>query len=231
MSGWSEFIVAFAVFLASHRVPSWLGLRGALIARFGEGVYVSLFSLFSLALFGWLIAAANRAPYVALWDFQPWQLWIVNLAMPIAILLAAFGAAASNPLSIAGAHPEAFDADAPGIAGVTRHPILWAFCFWAVGHLAPNGDLAHVLLFGASALFAVLGIGMVDRRYRRLLGEAEWSRLARRTHAVPLIALMTGRWRPRRISFSAARALIALFVYGALLVLHPAIIGVSPLPH
>jgi uncharacterized membrane protein len=91
---------------------------------------------------------------LAVWQFSPWKIWVPNIAMPIACLLLAFGIAASNPLSIAARIDETFDPDRPGIAGVTRHPVLWAAALWAFAHAVPKGDLAHILLLAYLARLA-----------------------------------------------------------------------------
>jgi uncharacterized membrane protein len=54
-------------------------------------------------------------------------------------------------------------------------------------------------------------------------------RIAARTSLWPGAALFTGRWRPRG-GPGLARPGVAVLLYLALLALHPAIIGVSPLP-
>ena len=124
-----------------------------------------------------------------------------------------------------------FEPDHPGIAGVTRHPVLWAAALWAIAHAVPNGDLAHILLFGLFGVFSLLGMLAIDARNRRVLGTAEWRRLSHSTSLVPLAALAGGRWRP---SFGANqlappccgdRSLCAGYF-----ALHRPFIGVSPLP-
>lgn len=47
---------------------------------------------------------------------------------------------------------------------------LWALSLWALAHVVPNGDLAHVILFGNFAAFALLGQRLVDRRRQRDMG-------------------------------------------------------------
>jgi uncharacterized membrane protein len=89
-------------------------------------------------------------------------------------------------LSFGGRAHQEFDPEKPGIAGITRHPLLWAFVLWSASHLLPDGDLAHVVLFGGFAVFALLGMVAMDKRFRRTLGNADWERLARRTSLVPL---------------------------------------------
>ena len=101
LTGWIEFFIAFVLFFLSHIIPARPAIRRWLIRRIGKPIYLAVYSMLSIVLFGWLIVAADRAPYVAVWNFSPWQLWLPNIAMPIACLLLVFGAAAPNPLSIA----------------------------------------------------------------------------------------------------------------------------------
>lgn len=229
LGGWTEFALAALAFFASHALPARTRMR-RLAAAIGERNYLSLYSLLSLVVLGWLIVAAGRAPYVPLWGSAPWQAWVPTLAMPLACLLATFGIGAVNPFSFAARRPEAFDPDRPGIAGVTRHPLLVAVLLWAASHLPANGDLAHVLLFGSFAAFSVGGIIDLDRRRRRDWGAAEWDRRARRTGLLPGAALVAGRWRPQGPP-DPRRLALGLGFWLALLGLHPAIVGVSPLPH
>src|SRR5215813_13805132 len=98
-----------------------------------------------------------------------------NIAMPVACLLIAFGVAAPSPFSIAGRDGYSFDPERPGIAGVTRHPLLWAITLWAAAHTVPNGDLAHVTLFGLFAVFGIAGMVMLDARKRREWGQDLWA--------------------------------------------------------
>jgi uncharacterized membrane protein len=230
LAPWSEFAAAFLAFLASHLLPARPRLRAALCNLMGERAYVAAYSMLSLVLLGWVIVAAGRAPFVEVWGFEPWQMWAPNIAMPVACLLVAFGVGASNPFSFGGRNPAAFDPQHPGIAGVTRHPILLAIVLWAARHAIPNGDLAHVLLFGSFTLAGVAGMLAIDRRMRRRLGAAEWLRLAARTSLLPCSALLTGRWRPDLRGLSWRRLMLAVLLYAALVFLHGPVIGVSPRP-
>jgi uncharacterized membrane protein len=230
LGGWAEFAAAFALFLVSHILPSRPARREALVRALGPRAYLFSYAAVSVVLLGWLIAAARRAPYVALWEFSPWQMWAPNLAMPVACLLAAFGLGAANPFSFGGRNADRFDPESPGMAGVTRHPLLWAVALWAGSHLAPNGDLVHVILFGSFAIFAVLGMVMIDRRHRAKWGDQEWRRLAARTSLAPFGSVFAGRWRPHSTRIDLPRALAAVAVYVFLVAAHEAVIGVSPRP-
>jgi uncharacterized membrane protein len=226
MTGWTEFAAAMGLFLVSHRLPAMLGVKGWLQARLGPAGYTAMFSLASLAILYWVILAAGRAPFVPLWDQQAWHRWAVNLAMPVVGLLAVFGVGAANPFAFEG-RVEGFDPDRPGLAGVTRQPLLWALALWAGAHLLANGDLAHLLLFAPMLAFSLLGLRIVERRRRAAMGEAEWQRLAARTSLLPFAAMLSGRWRPRGLP-SLVRLATWAAVWAALWHLHEPVIGVWP---
>ena len=225
---WIEFTLAMLVFLASHRVPAALGLRQALVLRLGMAGYVTVFSLVSLGLFWWLIVAAGRAPFVPIWDQAPWHRWAVNLVVPGAILLATLGIGAPNPFAFEG-RALGFDPARPGIAGLTRQPLLWALALWAGAHLLANGDLAHLLLFGTFLAMALAGLPLAERRKRRALGNAKWHRLVAQTALVPFGALLVGRWHPQAAP-PWRRMMLAVGIWALLWHLHLPVIGVTPAP-
>lgn len=228
MAGWAEFAAAFAVFLLSHAVPARPAVRRRLVSACGERPYLILYSVASVAVLAWLVAAAGRAPFVLLWPYAAWQAWLANLVMPLACLLVACAAGAPNPLSFGG-REGGFDPQRPGIVGVARHPLLLAIFLWSGVHALANGNLAHLLLFGSFAGFALLGMRLLDRRKRRILGTAEWTRLAARSSNWPFGALIDGRWHPRSAP-APGRLAAGLLLWLGLLALHPVVLGVSPLP-
>ena len=225
---WTEFVIAYAVFLAAHRIPMMPRLKGAAQAVLGKTGFLLAYSALSLLLLVWLIAAAGAAPFVPLWDQTPALRMVPNLVMPLAIILVCFAIGAPNPLSFGG-RTTGFDPAHPGIAGIVRRPLLWALLVWSLAHIAPNGDLAHVLLFGGFAAFSALGMPVFDARIRRRLGAEAWQNLARATSGLPMAALVSGRWHPR-LAISPLRAGLSLTAWAAILTLHQWVIGVSPLP-
>ena len=226
MSGWTEFILAFIAFLGAHVIPMRPALKSPLIAVLGRAGYIAGFSLLSLGLLYWLLMAAGRAPFIEIWPQAQWQRWLVNLAMPGAILLVVFAVGRPNPFSFGG-RTQGFDPERPGIIGLTRHPLMWAFAFWAGAHLLANGDLAHVILFGFLLAFALSGIWGAEARARRAL--PDFDRLAAHTSLWPGMALLSGRWRPQGAP-SIPRLLVAGLIWAGLLHLHAPLIGLSPLP-
>lgn len=222
-----EFLAALAVFILSHALPARLGLRQRIAAAAGERTYLILYSLLSIALLAWLISAARRAPFIPLWDLQTWHYHVPLALMVLASILFVGGAVSANPFSVTFSRA-AWEPARPGLVGITRHPILWAFALWSFAHVVPNGDLVSVIMFGGFGLFAIGGMAIVDRRKRRAMGD-EWKRLAAGTSVIPFLALLRGRasWR-----WKAMPLLVALLggvgLYGLLLHLHPLVFGVDP---
>ncbi len=221
MMGWAEFAAALAVFFASHAVPVRPPVRPFLVARLGDGGFTAAYSVLSLGVLAWLIAAAGRAPHVPLWGWAPWQNHLVLTVMLPVCLIVALAVGRANPFSFGGAHNDRFDPTRPGIVRLTRHPLLLALALWAGAHALANGNLAHVLLFATFAAFAALGGRLIDRRRRRSMGTA-WDRLHAAVQAAPP--------RPQAWPALAARLAAGLALYAGLIALHPWLFGVSPLP-
>ena len=220
---WGEFIAAYAVFFLSHSIPVRPQVRPWLQARLGKSGFTLAYSALSLAVLAWLIGAAGRAPYVSLWDWAPWHAYVPLTIMGVVCLILALAIARPNPFSFGGARNDRFDPAQPGIVRWSRHPLLLALALWAAAHVVPNGDLAHVILFGTFALFAVLGERLIDRRKRRAMG-SEWQRLRVAVAGVPLVS-----W-PSLSGGSIVRFSGGIVLYATFLWLHPVLFGVSPLP-
>ena len=228
MTGWGEYALALAVFMASHLLPRLGGLRERLIGHFGRRAYFTAYGFLSLALLVWVIAAARRAPYVELWPQLPWMRWLPNLAMPLAAMLVTCGAGLRNPFPLGGAR-RPFDPAAPGFAAVSRHPLFLALALWAGSHLVANGDLAHVILFGSFTVMALAAIPAFDARARRSLGP-EAPAFFTGTALLSLAPLTCPGWRRANARALVLRALLGLGLWAAALHLQEVVIGLSPFP-
>ncbi len=220
--GWLEFALAWAAFYATHSLPLRVPIRPWFQARLGLGGFTLAYSALSLAALVWLIGATGRAPFVPLWN---WALWHAHMTLVIMLpvcLILALTIARPNPFSFGGARNELFEPTRAGVIRVTRHPLLLALTLWAASHVVPNGDLAHVLLFGAFAAFAALGGRLMDKRRQREMGP-EWQRLHDKVTA------RTGNIRPVSWRAASARLIAGLVLYAGLIWAHPWLFGVSPL--
>jgi uncharacterized membrane protein len=225
VAAWGELFAALATFLLGHAIPARQQIRAGLIRLLGRPAYLIVYSILSIIILGWLIAATASAPFVELWQREDWQATVPAVGMAVAITLALFGLSSPNPLSLSARRPEDFDPARPGIAGLVRHPVLWATLLWSTTHIVPNGDLAHLIMFGLFTLLSVGGMVMLDRRKRRVLGDDNWQRLARMTSNWPLLGLGKG-WRPAFGARTALRLASGIVIYAALVGAHDAITGV-----
>lgn len=216
---WGEYALAFAAFFLSHSLPVRPPLRRWLVSRLGAAGFGLAYSALSLGVLIWVIGAAGRAPYVPLWEWAPWQNHVVLAVMlPVCVMLA-MAIARPNPFSFGGARNAAFDPARPGIVWMARHPLLAALGLWALAHVVPNGDLAHVILFGTFAGFALLGGRLIDKRKQREMGRDWYDLRAAMAKAPPVSLSGETLWR----------VLAGLLLYALLIWLHPEVIGVDPL--
>ncbi|WP_299723431.1 NnrU family protein [uncultured Tateyamaria sp.] len=220
---WAGFAAVFVAFFLTHSVPVRPAIKARMVARFGQRGFAVGYSTLSLGLLALLIWVAGHAPYVELWAQMPWHRHAVHLGMFGACLILAFSLGRPNRFSFGGARNQSFDPAHPGIVRVFRHPVLAALAIWAGLHLLPNGNVAHVLLFGVLGGFALLGRGLINRRKRREMGDDVWNDLNSAVANAPLMA------RPTSWSGFALRLAVGLAVFAALMWLHPDVVGVSAL--
>lgn len=222
MNEWNEFVAALLAFFLLHSLPVRPAVKAWIVGLIGARLFTLAYSCVSIAALGWLIVAASRAPYVELWAPAPWQHLAALVIMFCVSLIVAFALGRPNPFSFGGSSAVDFDPSRAGIVGLHRHPLLLAFFLWASAHLLPNGDLAHGILFGLFAGFSLLGMKLIDRRTRRRLGTKDYQALLM---SVRQAGLLRGFADDHVLIRSAAG--VGLFI--GLVLLHPAVIGVSPL--
>ncbi len=145
-------ILGLVLFLGVHSVrivaDDW---RSQTVARIGVNRWKAAYSVVSL--FGFLLI---------IWGFSqarlmPTQLWsppigMRHLAWLLTWLAFVLLAAAYVPGN--------------GIKARLHHPMVLAVKTWAFAHLLVNGNLAHVVLFGAFLVWAVFDFSAARRRDR-----------------------------------------------------------------
>lgn len=145
-------LLGLAIFLGTHSVRIVAdGWRARMLQRLGEGGWKGLYSVVSLLGFVLIIWGFGQARQ------QPVQLWSPPLAMRhLASLLTLL----SFILVTAAYVPR------NGIKARLHHPMVLGVKTWALAHLLANGNLAHVLLFGAFLIWAALSFSAARRRDR-----------------------------------------------------------------
>jgi len=186
-------ILGLAIFIGVHSVRMVAdGWRTRIRQRLGEGVWKGLYSLASLAglaLMAWGFDAAREQP-VVLWTPPTGMRHVAAVLMLLSFVLLAAAYVPGN-----------------GIKSRLHHPMVLGVKVWALAHLLSNGMLAHVLLFGALLVWAVLNFRSARQR----------DRAAGTVYPV-------GNWRATSIAVALGVAGWAIFAFG----LHGLLIGVKP---
>ncbi|MDP2781056.1 NnrU family protein [Devosia sp.] len=222
MDNWTEFSLALAAFFVLHAVPVRPAVKSDIVGRFGARTFSIAYSIVSVLALTWLIVSAGRAPYVEIWQPAAWQSAVTLAAMLLACIVFAFSVGRPNPFSFGGSGNSFFDPTRAGIVRVHRHPMLLTLLLWSGSHALPNGNLAHLVMFGIFAAFTLVGMRLIDRRRKREIGQARYQELLADMRRASLAESF--RAQSLLVRLCAAFALFAI-----LLVLHPALIGVSPL--
>ena len=145
-------ILGLVIFLGAHSVRMLAdGWRTRTLARLGEGPYKGAFSIVSILGFGLIIYGFGLARQ------QPVQLWAAPFAMKhVASLLMLLSFVLLAAAYVPRNHFKAR----------LHHPMVLAVKTWALAHLLANGNLAHVILFGAFLAWAVWNFVVARRRDR-----------------------------------------------------------------
>lgn len=145
-------VFGLVIFLGVHSVRIVAeGWRTQTRARMGEmpfkGVY-SVLSIVGFALIIWGFGQARQQP-VQLWSPPTGMRHAASLLTLVSFILLAAAYVPGN-----------------GIKGRVHHPMVLGVKVWALAHLLANGNVAHVVLFGAFLVWAVLNFGAARRRDR-----------------------------------------------------------------
>ena len=166
-------VSGLALFVVLHLVPSVPPLRATLVTRMGAMPYRGAFSLVALASLVMVVWGFGEAPFEPVYAPPDWGRHAAMGLVPVALVLFA---AANMPTHI---------------RAVVRHPMLLGLLLWALAHLAANGDLRSVVLFGTFAGFAVVAAVSAVARGKRP-DAAKAPRLAMDAAALVSGAIATG---------------------------------------
>lgn len=140
-------ISGLVLFMGIHSIRLIPGGRNAMISGFGAGGYKVLYSLVALIGLVLIIFGKIQAhPSEALWLAPEWGRLAALIAVPVSLILIV---AAYTP-----SHIRRF----------VQHPMLLAVLLWSGAHLAANGELSAVLMFGA---FFVWSLGSIIAAFIR----------------------------------------------------------------
>ena len=145
-------VLGLVLFLGVHSVRIVAdGWRTKTIRRMGPLPWKGVYSVLSLVGFLLIVWGFGQA------RMQPTQLWNPPIGMRHAASLLTWVAF----VLLAAAY-----VPGNGIKSRVKHPMVLGVKVWAFAHLLANGNLAHVLLFGAFLVWAVADFSSARRRDR-----------------------------------------------------------------
>lgn len=223
-----DLILASLAFVGSHLALSHGQIRRGLIVRLGLWPHRGLYSLVSVATFGWMIGAYLQAPVEVMYRAPFFIRHVPLTVMMLASFFLVGGYTIANPSAVI-LEDLNRPATTPGILKITRAPVMWGVGLFAFSHMLVNGDQASWVFFGALAVLAIGGGWHLDQRKTRD-GTAEWLALRAQSSFIPFAALASGRTSLRPGDLGWWRGVLAVVLYGGLMAAHSGVIGVSPLP-
>lgn len=142
----SLMIIGVLLLFGIHLVPWSPALRESLVSRIGLNPYKGLFALIALAGLVLMIIGKGRAPFIPVWQPDPSLRHVTYLLVLVGFIL------------LPAAHMKT------NIKRFTRHPMLWGFTLWGVGHLLANGDRASMILFGSFVVYSLAAMVSANAR-------------------------------------------------------------------
>ena len=225
---------AAAVFLGIHLLVSGTRVRDAITGTIGEGPYMGLFSLASVGAIVWLAIAYNAAQRTGadavVYNLGPGARHLAIPTVALAFFLGIQGLLLPNPTSIRQEGAATREGTIRGVLRITRHPFLWGVAIWSAFHLAANGDLASVIMFGTFLVLSVLGTFSIDAKRKRKMGAA-WDAFAAKTSNIPFAAVIGGRTALRLGEDFGWRFWVTTLVFLVVLFSHARIFGISAFPN
>ncbi len=139
-------ILGLLLFTGAHMLATASTVRGQLVELLGEQPYRGLFSLEVLT--GIVLMVIGWRSSVPSYLYAP-PSWGVAVAIPLVFVGLLFFVASKLPTNL---------------KRVVRHPQLIGVTLWAGAHLLANGDSRSLVPFGGIGLWAVVEMGLLNRR-------------------------------------------------------------------
>jgi uncharacterized membrane protein len=173
MNGYASLITACALFVGTHFLMSH-PLRARMVARLGDNGFAAVYSLVSLASFGWMIWTFRQAPSGAnYWNLTD-PVWIVASLLTLFASVLFIGSFFGNPV-LSQTSGDALAAQKPaGALLVTRHPMMWGFALWGIAHILVAPRMDSFIFVGSIIFLALVGAAGQDKK-KATLGGDSWN--------------------------------------------------------
>lgn len=172
--------IAMASFVFAHFVMSG-PLRRLLVKVLGAQSFLLVYSLISLGTFAWGVIAFDRAASTTpLWNGSHPFAWAIGSILTIVALALILPSFVQNP-ALPGVKAAGLGTVIPsGVFTITRHPMMWGFSLWALGHIVVAPETRVFLFMGSLVLLGLLGSHFQDKR-KLAQNEREFGPWQRRT--------------------------------------------------
>lgn len=191
MAGSMTVLAGAGAFVGTHFLLSH-PLRQPLVKAIGEKGFLGLYSAVAFVTLGIVGWAYPKAPTTApLWQVGD-GLWALASALMLVAAILLMGSMVRNP-AMPGAS-NAATAEARGVYGVTRHPMLWAFAIWGGVHIMIYPIAKNIIVAVAIIVLSLVGAALQDRKKARLDPQG-WPAWESRTSYWPFAAIARGRAR------------------------------------
>jgi len=131
-------ILGVAIFIAVHLIPCVPALRTSLVESLGAFAYKIIFGLIAIAGVVIIVLGFANAPFEPVYQPPEWGRSVTLTVVPLAFILFAASKMSTH------------------IRMFLHHPMLIGLMLFAAAHLAVNGDLRSVILFGGLGAYATI---------------------------------------------------------------------------
>ncbi|MBC7492935.1 MAG: hypothetical protein H7241_10915 [Novosphingobium sp.] len=175
------------LFVGSHFLLSH-PLRKPVARAMGERVFLLVYSLVAIGLFGWMVVAFAHTPAgPTLWNGYDWLPWTIASLLTLIALALFIGSLSGNP-ALPQANMAGVSARKPiGVFKITRHPMMWSFAIWALSHAIVSPSPRVLILTGTMAFLALVGAYGQDLR-KSAQNPREWNVWRKRTNYWPQLS-------------------------------------------
>ena len=139
-------ILGIITLIGIHLLPAFVSIRDRLLDLFGRAFYSIVFCAVALVGLGLIIFGKYTTLQIDVWDPPFLATLVPVIVMPVVFILLVAAYLPTN------------------IKLRVRHPMLLGVMFWSIAHLAINGDLASIILFGSFGLYSVFAMWSANRR-------------------------------------------------------------------
>ncbi|PCI87990.1 MAG: hypothetical protein COB24_04445 [Hyphomicrobiales bacterium] len=215
---YTSLLIASLGFFLIHFVSA-TNLREMVIKKWGQNVWMMLFSILSLGFFVWMVVEYMGGGRVEdLWAVPRWWLWVNAVLMFVGLGFIVLGNIPDKDARLG-----------KGIFAITRHPTNWGMALFAFAHMVSNPNVEAQLFWGSILGTGVIGSYLLDRRKLKTGGE-RWVDAPQHSSWVPFWAMIKGRTTLGAEDFKLLPVAVAVAVFFVAMIIHVAFFGTYILP-